>query len=135
MNKPWIFQRLSDLVGSSNPYYGSSLFDHKAAIEMVAKVKETLSKSAALKAEKDSEEKEDVLVRAKVEKLKKVASEAESLLVEKWREIEAMSKSEAATRHSDETQKAVAKLGKTLMKALKKIRKSEGELDAEVWSR
>ena len=94
MNKPWIFQRLSDLVGSSNPYYGSSLFDHKvkleelfekyfkltrnsilsfqAAIEMVAKVKETLSKSAALKAEKDNEEKEDVLVRAKVEKLKKV---------------------------------------------------------------
>ena len=45
-----------------------------------------------------------------------VASEAESLLVEKWREIEAMSKSEAASRHSDETQKAVAKLGKTLMK-------------------
>ena len=40
---------------------------------MVAKVKETLSKSAALKAEKDSEEKEDVLVRAKVEKLKKVS--------------------------------------------------------------
>ena len=95
MNKPWIFQRLSDLVGSSNPYYGSSLFDHKvkleelfekyykltrnsilsfqAAIEMVAKVKETLSKSAALKAEKDNEEKEDVLVRAKVEKLKKVS--------------------------------------------------------------
>ena len=35
---------------------------------MVAKVKETLSKSAALKAEKDSED----LVRAKVEKLKKV---------------------------------------------------------------
>ena len=29
MNKPWIFKRLSDLVGSSNPYYGSSLFDHK----------------------------------------------------------------------------------------------------------
>ena len=27
--QPWIFQRLSDLVGSSNPYYGSSLFDHK----------------------------------------------------------------------------------------------------------
>merc|ERR1711879_951662 len=75
------------------------------------------------------------LITAKVEKLKKMGSEAESLLVEKWREIEAMSKSEAASRHSDETQKAVAKLGKTLMKALKKIRKSEGELDAEVWSR
>ena len=32
MNKPWIFQRLSDLVGSSNPYYGSSLFDHKVKL-------------------------------------------------------------------------------------------------------
>ena len=48
-----------------------------------------------------------------------VASEAESLLVEKWREIEVMSKSDAASRHSDETQKAVAKLGKTLMKVRK----------------
>ena len=46
----------------------------------------------------------------------KVASEAESLLVEKWRQIDAMSKSERALKHSDETQKAVAKLGKTLMK-------------------
>ena len=44
----------------------------QAAIEMVAKVKETLSKSAALKAGKDNEENEDALVRAKVEKLKKV---------------------------------------------------------------
>ena len=52
----------------------------------------------------------------KKSRLIQVASEAESLLVEKWREIEAMSKSDAASRHSDETQKAVAKLGKTLMK-------------------
>ena len=36
--------------------------------------------------------------------------------MEKWREIETMSKSEAATKHAGETQKAVAKLGKTLMK-------------------
>ena len=43
----------------------------QAAIEMVAKVKETLSKSAALKAE-NNEEKDDLLITAKVEKLKKV---------------------------------------------------------------
>ena len=55
----------------------------------------------------------------KKSRLIQVASEAESLLVEKWREIEAMSKSDAASRHSDETQKAVAKLGKTLMKVRK----------------
>ena len=95
MTKPWIFQRLTDLVGSSNPYYGSALFDHKvkgkqlkfwagnlngqafqAAIEMVAKVKETLSKSAALKAEReesDDDEDEDELVREKVEKLKRAS--------------------------------------------------------------
>ena len=39
---------------------------------MVAKVKETLSKSAALKAENNNEEKDDLLTTAKVEKLKKV---------------------------------------------------------------
>ena len=39
---------------------------------MVAKVKETLSKSAALKAGKDNDEKEDLVRAAKVEKLKKV---------------------------------------------------------------
>ena len=44
----------------------------QAAIEMVAKVKETLSKSAALKAENNNEEKDDLLITAKVEKLKKV---------------------------------------------------------------
>ena len=46
----------------------------QAAIEMVAKVKETLSKSAALKAENDIEEKDDLLISAKVEKLKKVCT-------------------------------------------------------------
>ena len=39
---------------------------------MVAKVKETLSKSAALKAENSNEERDDFLITAKVEKLKKV---------------------------------------------------------------
>ena len=39
---------------------------------MVAKVKETLSKSAALKAENNNEEKDDLLITAKVDKLKKV---------------------------------------------------------------
>ena len=44
----------------------------QAAIEMVAKVKETLSKSAALKSENNNEEKDHLLITAKVEKLKKV---------------------------------------------------------------
>ena len=39
---------------------------------MVAKVEETLSKSAALKAGKENDEKEDMVRAAKVEKLKKV---------------------------------------------------------------
>ena len=39
---------------------------------MVAKVKETLSKSAALKAENNNEERDDLMTTAKVEKLKKV---------------------------------------------------------------
>ena len=39
---------------------------------MVAKVRETLSKSAALKAENTNEEKDHLSITAKVEKLKKV---------------------------------------------------------------
>ena len=48
----------------------------QAAIEMVAKVKETLSKSAALKAEREEsaeDNDEDELVREKVEKLKRAS--------------------------------------------------------------
>ncbi len=109
--KPWMFHRLSNVVESSSSYDDSTLFDQKKAIDMVDTVKERLTRSVP---------KEE----ASLERLKKVASEAERVLVEKWQELEAMSEGEAAQTHVEETTVAVAKLGKTLMKALKKIRES-----------
>ena len=51
MNKPWIFQRLSDLVGSSNPYYGSSLFDHKVKLVSERPIAENGPKSPKILAQ------------------------------------------------------------------------------------
>jgi hypothetical protein len=56
----------------------------------------------------------------------RVAAEAESVLVEKWKKFEAIAivGGEVGGNLKEETEAAVERLGKTYMKALKKIRKS-----------